>query len=149
VSTGGVDVEFVIDPQKLAEFMRSPGGPVVRRMLEDGDLVVREAKRLVGYGRPDPLGRPRTKSNHLRDTIVKRLINVGGVPVVQVGSSDPIALLHHEGTVPHPIHARRAPLLVFWWDRIGATVYTRSVNHPGTKPNRYLTNALGVLRARY
>ena len=139
----------VVDPRKLADFMRSPNGPVYRRMLEDGDLVVREAKRLVGYSQPDPLGRPYRKQNHLRDTIVKRLVEQGGVPVVIVGSEDPIALIHHEGTEPHVIRATRAPFLVFWWEAQNRLVVTKSVNHPGTRPNRYLTGALSVLRARY
>lgn len=139
----------VVDPRKLADYMRSPNGPLARRMIEDGKLVQREAKRLVGYSKPDPLGRPYPKANHLRDTIVTRLIERDGVPVVMIGSEDPIALLHHEGTVPHPIYARRAPFLVFWWERQNRLVVTRSVNHPGTRPNRYLTNALRVLRSRY
>lgn len=139
----------VIDPQKLAEFMRSPDGPLYRRMFEDGELVRREAKKLVGYSQPDPLGRPYRKQNHLRDTIVKRMAVERGLPVVLVGSEDPIALLHHEGTQPHRIVATRAPFLVFWWEREGRMVVTKSVNHPGTAPNRYLTNALSVLRARY
>lgn len=139
----------VIDPRKVAEFLRSPSGPLVRRMIEDGNLVKREAQRLVGYSQPDPLGRPRRRPNHLRDTIVTRLVERGGVPVMLVGSEDPIALLHHEGTEPHPIYATRAPFLVFWWERENRLVVTRSVNHPGTAPNRYLTNALSVLRSRY
>lgn len=139
----------VVDPRKLAEFMRSPQGPLVRQMIEDGNLVKREAQRLVGYSQPDPLGRPNPRPNHLRDTIVTRLVERNGVPVMMVGSEDPIALLHHEGTEPHPIYARRAPFLVFWWERENRIVRTRSVNHPGTRPNRYLTNALRVLRRKY
>lgn len=150
VERGGTFGSYVVvDPQKLAEFVRSPQGPIFRQMVEDGNLVKREAQRLVGYSQPDPLGRPYRKANHLRDTIVTRMVEKGGVPVMMVGSEDPIALLHHEGTVPHPIHARRAPFLVFWWERQNRLVVTKSVNHPGTRPNRYLTNALRVLRARY
>lgn len=145
--TFGSYVQF--DSRKLAEVLRGPEGPVVRQLFKDSDVVVAEAKRLVGYSEPDPLGRPYRKQNHLRDTIVKRIANVDGKVGVIVGSEDPIALLHHEGTEPHVITARRAPYLVFWWGKVGRIVRTKAVRHPGTKPNRYLTKALGALRRRY
>lgn len=149
VAGGTLGTHVTVDPRKLADFLRSPSGPLYRRMIEDGNLVKREAKRLVGYSQPDPLGRPRRKPNHLRDTIVTRMTERDGLPYMLVGSDDPIALLHHEGTQPHPIYASRAPFLVFWWERENRLVVTKSVNHPGTRPNRYLTNALRVLRGRY
>lgn len=141
-----------IDPVALADFMRSPAGPVFREMVLAGELVKVEAKRLVGVYRPRPYegrARQRRRPGTLRDSIVKRVGIERDMPVVYVGSADKIALLHHEGTVPHTIVPRTAPLLVFWWDRAGRVVYRRRVSHPGTRPNRYLTNALRVLRGRY
>lgn len=144
---------IAIDPQKLAEILRSPNGPVMRRMIEDGELVKREARRLVGvYQPPDAYSAAnrRRRPGTLRDSIVKRVVaGPGGQPVVEVGSDDKIALLHHEGTVPHTIRPRNKPLLVFYWRRVGAVVAFKSVNHPGTQPNRFLTKALAVLRGRY
>lgn len=152
----------VIDPVKLAEYMRGSNGPVARDMLERGELVKREAQRLVGVYKPPPGsggrrdsggrflangGRAR-KPGTLRDSIVKRLVDIGGMPACLVGSEDPIALWHHEGTEPHVIEARNAPRLVFFWPKVGAVVSFKRVNHPGTKPNRFLTNALAVLRGR-
>lgn len=46
------------------------------------------------------------------------------------------------GTKPHRIAARRAPALVFFWPKVGRTVFFKSVNHPGTKPNDFLTRAV-------
>lgn len=61
----------------------------------------------------------------------------------RVGSSRPYALYHHEGTAPHVIKPKRpGGVLRFWWGRVGAIVYRRSVRHPGTKPNPYLTRWL-------
>lgn len=137
----------LMHPQKLAELLRGPQGPVVRRVLEDGELVKDEAKRRVGVSQPVPGERRKRPHGQLRDTIVKRVVTQGDDVVVQVGSSDPIALLHHEGTPPHAIHGN--PLLVFFWPRVGRVVAFPRVNHPGTKPNRYLTEALEVLRSRY
>lgn len=144
---------IAIDPQKLAEILRSPNGPVMRRMIEDGELVKREARRLVGvYQPPDAYSAAnrRRRPGTLRDSITKRVVaGPGGQPVVEVGSDDKIALLHHEGTVPHTIRPRNKPLLVFYWRRVGAVVAFKAVNHPGTQPNRFLTKALAVLRGRY
>lgn len=58
----------------------------------------------------------------------------------QVGSDNRIAYLHHEGTRPHIITPKRANTLRFY--SRGRIVYTKLVHHPGTKPNRYLTDNL-------
>lgn len=147
--TEGAGGTFVqIDPVKLAEFIRSPEGPVFRKLIEDGEAVKTEAKRLVGVHEPTP-GEQRTRRpGTLRDSIVKRVGTEDGKPTVLVGSDDPIALWHHEGTEPHTITASRAPFLVFFWKKVGHVVRFRSVNHPGTQPNRFLLNALNVLRGR-
>lgn len=142
----------VIDPVKLAEVLRGPNGPVVRDLVEAGELVKAEAKRLVGvYQPPDAYSAANRKRRPgtLRDSIVKRVVDIDGSPAVLVGSEDPIALWHHEGTQPHVIRARRAPMLVFFWPRVGRVVAFPRVNHPGTQPNRFLSNALAVLRHRY
>lgn len=141
----------VLDPNQLNALLRGPDGPVARRMLEDGELVKREARRLVGVSKPDPVprrGRQR-RPGTLRDSIIKRLVTTNRGVAVQVGSDDPIALLHHEGTQPHVIEANKAPRLVFWSARAAKVVYAKRVRHPGTKPNRYLVNALRVLKGRY
>lgn len=140
----------VIDPRKLAEFLRSPSGPVYREMLVAGDVVKARARQLVGVSQPDPVPRrhPR-RPGTLRDSIVKRVITRRGLPVVQVGSEDRVALIHHEGTDPHEIVPGRRPRLVFFSGRRGAVVYALRVSHPGTRPNRFLANALEALRGRY
>lgn len=55
----------------------------------------------------------------------------------EVSASAPYAAFVHEGTRPHVIEGN--PLLVF---QIGSTtVFTRRVNHPGTRPNPFLLRA--------
>lgn len=137
-----------IDPVKLAEYMRSPSGPVLRRMMEDGELVKQEARRLVGVHVPTPGEQRKRRPGTLRDSIVKRVVDMGGAPAVIVGSADPIALWHHEGTQPHVIEARAKPFLVFWSTRFGRLFRAKRVNHPGTRRNPFLVNALRVLRGR-
>ncbi len=141
----------IVDPRKVADLMRSPQGPVVRRMIEDGQKVKREAQRLVGVYRPPDAWSAAHRGRRpgtLRDSIVTRLVHAANSPnglVVLVGSEDPIALLHHEGTIPHQIRPKSKPRLVFFSRKAGKVVYAKLVNHPGTKPVRYLTDALRVL----
>ena len=59
----------------------------------------------------------------------------------KTGSSVWYSLLHHTGTRPHVIRPR-APGKALRF-RVGTTVrYASSVQHPGTKPNPYLTRWL-------
>lgn len=140
----------VLNPARLAEVLRGPNGPVARRMIEDAEDVKREAQRLVGVSEPDPVPRRQPhRPGTLRDSIVKRAVERDGEFAMQVGSEVPYALFHHEGTVPHVIRAVKAPRLVFFWPKAGRVVAFPSVNHPGTRPNRFLVNALAVLRGRY
>lgn len=154
-SRKGTFGEYVtIDPVKLSAYLRDPDkGPIARKLIEAGEIVKLGAQRRVGVHKPDPgdpfasrrLRRPGT----LRDSIVKRLAQgPDGMPMVLVGSDDPIALLHHEGTAAHAIAARRAPYLVFWSRKQQRVVRALAVVHPGTRPNRYLVDALEDLRGR-
>jgi hypothetical protein len=45
-----------------------------------------------------------------------------------------------DGTRPHVIRPRRAKALRF--DMGGRTVFAKRVNHPGTKPNNFMAEAL-------
>ena len=43
------------------------------------------------------------------------------------------AVWNDQGTLPHSIHPRRAPQLVFYWAKVGRVVHLNSVRHPGNK----------------
>lgn len=60
---------------------------------------------------------------------------IGGVT-----SHAPYSAFVHMGTKPHVIRPRNASALKF--NAGGETVFAASVNHPGTKPRPFLTNAL-------
>lgn len=142
----------IMDPAALARLLRSPQGPVYRRIVEDGAAVRLIARRNVGVSKLDPVKRKVFhRPGTLRDHIVSRVVQDPRGVAVGVGVYDvDYALMHHEGTPPHPINARdaRHPL-VFFWARAGGVVSFRHVNHPGTKPNKYLADALDVLKVRY
>ena len=69
-----------------------------------------------------------------------KLTSSGRGLAVLVGSDSRVALMHHEGTSPHTILPRHAKTLRFYSH--GRIVYAKVVHHPGTKPNRYLTDNL-------
>lgn len=141
-----------IDPRRLADFLRSDSGPVVRMLLEDCETVRQGARRRVGvYDPPDSYSaanrerRPGT----LLDSIVTRVREEDGLPIGFVGSDDPVAKVHHEGSEAHDIIAKNKPALVFYSRKAGHVVRTVMVRHPGTEPNPYLRDSLGDLRGRH
>lgn len=141
---------FQLDHQAVSRLLTSSNGPVVRELVTVGEMVRQEAKQRVGVSAPDPV--PRKKPHRpgtLRDSIVARLDFKGGKPTVMVGSEEPYAEVHHEGSRPHVIRARNASKLVFFWPKLGRIVAFPKVNHPGTKPNRFLTDAVEAVRRRY
>jgi hypothetical protein len=65
---------------------------------------------------------------------------MGRFQQLRIGSDNEIALLHHNGSRPHAISARGPQVMRF--SNRGRMVYSRQVAHPGTKPNRYLSDNL-------
>jgi len=63
-----------------------------------------------------------------------------GGPIGTVTADSKIAMMHHNGTRAHIITPRRSTTLRF--PVRGKMVYTKLVHHPGTKPNRFLTEPL-------
>lgn len=45
------------------------------------------------------------------------------------------------GTKRHPIVAVNAKALMFYWAKLGQVMFFKSVMHPGTKPNPFMTRA--------
>lgn len=112
-----------IDPVKVAEFLRSPNGPVLRSMIVLGDKVKERAvASMTGFPR-----------DFLGPQIVKRVLVANGGPQVMVGAANP-------RTNPHVITGN--PLLVFFWEKAGRVVAFPSVNHPGSDFSQYLTTTL-------
>lgn len=133
-------LHVVWDTAALSRLGRDLAGPVGRDLARRGERVRDAARAQVRIGAPDPL-RPKV-GPHLRDTITSHVFADARGLVARVGSDAPTALLHHEGTRPHEIVPRTARVLRFHWPKAGRVVYLRRVQHPGTRPNRYLTDNL-------
>lgn len=133
---------LVVDGARAAAFLRSPTGPVVRHLIERATVVQSAAKAQAPV-----------KTGCLRDSIVKRLEVEGDDPIVRIvcdttpcsPTRTSYAYWVHEGTEPHDIVAKNGGMLSFFWqdgpDGPGQYFF-RTVHHPGTKPNHFLTDNL-------
>jgi hypothetical protein len=65
-------------------------------------------------------------------------------PQVTIGSNLSYARLHHEGSRPHIITPNKRKSLKF--SSRGPVIFAQRVLHPGTKPNRYLTDNLRLFK---
>lgn len=110
-------------------YTKSPTGEVGRYLAQLGLRLSALAKTQVGVD-----------TGQLRRSINYKVARDGRGLGVTVGSNNRIALLHHQGARPHVIYPRRAKVLRFY--SRGRIVYAQVVNHPGTRPNRYLTDNL-------
>lgn len=128
-----LDTRVVLYPQAMHRLVRSKTGPVGRDLHKRGMKVLLGAKAQVGVS----TGKLKASIN------MEHGIDVRG-QYVKIGSNLRYALAHHQGTRPHVITPQRAEMLRF--SSRGRIVYARSVMHPGTKPNKYLTDNLRLIR---
>jgi hypothetical protein len=113
----------------LDTLLNKTGGPVGQYLKRKGNEILISARARVGV-RTGAL-RASLHMRHMRDPRGQQ---------VWIGSSLKYALAHHEGTKPHVITPKSGKMLRFV--SRGQVVYAHSVNHPGTKANRYLADAL-------
>lgn len=118
------------NPTSFNAVFKSPAGPVGKDMLKKGRKLQSLARRQVGH-----------KTGVLAATLTVTMSKwASGDIKITVGSSSKVAYMHHEGTRAHVILPRRTSALRF--TQGGRVVYARRVYHPGTRPNRYLTDNL-------
>jgi hypothetical protein len=115
----------------LKSYLNGRTGPIWRQLDVRGRLIVTLAKKQVGK-----------KTGALANSIKMEHKSTIRGQELKIGSSNKIAYLHHEGTRPHLIVPKDAPQLVFFSK--GRIIRTQLVRHPGTKPNRYLTDQMYI-----
>ena len=113
--------------------LNNPMGSVGQHLKKRGRLIMGLAKRQVGVD-----------TGALKESIKMVHERVARGQQLKIGSSLGHALAHHEGTTPHVITPKEAGFLRF--SSGGRVIYTHKVNHPGTQPNRYLSDQLWVAR---
>lgn len=120
------DVKFVYSSNPLDNMV----GYYLRRK---GMEMVSAAKRKVGKN-----------TGRLRQSISSNYKKRGTVGVLTITANMPYAKDHHEGTRRHVITPKRAQMLRF--SAGSRIVYTRKVEHPGTRPNHFLTDTFYLIR---
>lgn len=146
-------MRLTLNNAEIQRMTTGESGPVIRELMRRAELLVQAAKRQVRVGHV-AAGQGSSGVN-LRDTITKRIVRnptTGGIEIV-VGSNHPIALIHHEGTRPHLIRPRperlaRNPNAMLAFPGGGGVIFAREVHHPGTHPNRYLSDNLPIITRR-
>jgi hypothetical protein len=109
--------------------LTTPAGKLWKALELRGQAIVRDAKKQVGV-----------KTGALRNSIHMRHLGNAGGQYLWIGAKKSYAYAHHEGTRPHTITPKEKPILVF---RSGSKIVrTPIVEHPGTRPNRYLTTPM-------
>lgn len=150
-----------LDPLSMHWLLEGSDGPVMGDMLDRAERIkhyaasrVRPSRVRGGVGRFDDAGKS------LRDV---GEAFIGEAPIgdrsragIAAGASTSItggvvgivrfpkkyATWYDQGTKPHVIRAKNAPTLVFYWAKVNAVVAFKQVNHPGTKPTHFLSDAL-------
>lgn len=125
--------QVVIRKPELNFMLNDPAGDVGMYLKKRGTLMMESAKKQVGVD-----------TGNLRGSIHMRQSREAGGQKVTIGSDLSYALAHHEGTKPHIIVPNEANILRF--SSGGRVIYTHKVNHPGTKPNKYLSDQLWMVR---
>lgn len=119
--------KFVFRKPVIDNFLDKPNGEVGRYLARKGRLIEFGAKRQVGVS-----------TGALRASIHMRHFTDPRGQYVRIGSPLKYARAHHEGTKPHLIKPNTAQMLRFVSK--GQIVFAHMVRHPGTPPNRYLTD---------
>lgn len=102
---------------------------------------MRRRKRTLGFRARQSVG---VKTGRLRADIKDKEIVVADGLEFQVGNwGSKYAAAHHEGAGPHIIVPKSGnPIGRLVFDVGGKTVFAKSVQHPGNKPNHYLSRWL-------
>lgn len=114
-------------------YFNHPSGEVGKFFQKKGKLVLSAAKAQVGSS--TGMLRSSLHMRHNRDVRGQYII---------IGSSLSHARKHHEGTKPGIIIPQKRRTLRFFSK--GVMFHTKLVKHPGTKPNRYLTDNLKLIK---
>lgn len=122
-------VVFRIDETSYNELVHGKNGPVYKDIKKRAERLRLLAAHQAGK-----------KTGKLASDIRVKMYPSAEGPWAMVGSDNRIALIHHNGTRPHLITPKHGRMLRF--SHKGKIVYARKVMHPGTRPNRYLSDNL-------
>jgi hypothetical protein len=118
---------------------------LVRRVIAANDGMERDRRAMLkGQGRrfvSFAQDEAPKRTGVFASKIFYRTFSRGDVEELNVFTPQPLGKWITEGTRPHVIRVKRARFLRFYWPKVGRVVYFKSVNHPGTKANPFLSRA--------
>ncbi len=124
---------YVVTDADVRRIVNDQQGSLMQRFRRNGRSMVTAARAQVGKD-----------TGELARSIHYNIQRWGGIPELWVGTYNSIAYIHHEGTRPHAIRARQGAFLRY--SSKGRIAYAHTVMHPGTKPNRFLSDNLYLAR---
>jgi hypothetical protein len=116
---------------QLDRLLNDSDGEVGRYLSKKGDQIRTIARTRVGV-----------RTGRLKATMHKRHLRDPRGQYILVGNDAPYALAHHEGSRPRVVRPTGSKVLRFV--ARGQVVFAQQVMHPGTKPNKYLLDALKI-----
>jgi hypothetical protein len=129
------DVKIIWDGAVLEDILHGPTGMVATFMITRAEIV-KQASVIQCNKRTTKLSR----------SILKRPFDTPEGFSVIIGAYQPYAVYVHEGTKPHVIKPKKdGGTLHFMMD--GHDVYAKSVQHPGYKGNKFLSDNLKLFFA--
>jgi hypothetical protein len=127
-----VSTDVDLNYAKIRRMLNAPTGDVGRLMRGRAEKARAHARAQVGK-----------RSGALAMSIyIDQSAQAAGQKLT-IGSNLRYAAFVHEGTRPHMIVPRGGEILRF--TQKGRVVYSRAVMHPGTRPNRFLTDSAYLL----
>lgn len=124
------DVSLNLDIRALDAELNTIKGPLWWWLEKRAKKAVASARRQAGV-----------QTGALRRSIHYRHLRNFTGQYVWIGSEKRYAYAHHEGTKPHIIKPK-SPNQVLVFRKGARVIATPMVRHPGTRPNRYLSNQL-------
>jgi hypothetical protein len=126
---GPIDIGAV--RAKHTSFIRRNGLMIDRTLEQAGRFAGDHVKSFSKF--------KRQSADSLKDATKHKLIRLSSGRKLRISSPKKHALFIEHGTRPHVIRPRRAHMLKFMWR--GKLTFARKVNHPGTRPYRFLWHA--------
>jgi hypothetical protein len=128
-------VKVSFDGGRVQAMLNSTEGPVGKEMMKRARLTAAMSRAQAPMGTGPRAGRLKRS---IRVYQHRRYVMGQGL---KVGTSVPYAIYVHEGTRPHTIRPKNpGGALVFAPKGGTRVVITRKVNHPGSRPNRFLAD---------
>ena len=137
-------MSLVLDNAAINLLLKGPNGPVAKSLIKKTVRFQQAARRQVN-----------SKTGCLEASILWRWLPDGNIIVISDTSPcsptrKSYSLFVHEGTAAHDIFPKKASILSFVWPN-GPEGNKRygfaKVHHPGTAPNRFLTDNIIVFKA--